>query len=214
MDATDSLGPLGVRGRKGLGDANKDISAGRVNEAIRIGLAVYRVTQKFPSDEPLREKLRQLVIESVASSAHLDRQNGLQVFSQLVALLRLASPLGFAAPENFTVLISAYRSLWQHWPQLIEQQSQKAARFAESHTGATKSNRAAEEGVRSRRQANILAILRQDGSCRLRDFSSALAGVSARTIRRDLNDLCQGGLIMRQGFGASSMYFLVRQSGA
>ncbi len=61
------------------------------------------------------------------------------------------------------------------------------------------------------RQSAILEIIRQSGNCRLKDVQDYFKEVSERTIRYDLQDLIERGLLLRIGNGGPSTYYKVNQ---
>ena len=61
------------------------------------------------------------------------------------------------------------------------------------------------------RQSAILEIIRQNGNCRLKDVQDYFHDVSERTIRYDLQDLVERGLLVRVGSGGPSTYYKTYQ---
>lgn len=60
------------------------------------------------------------------------------------------------------------------------------------------------------RQAAILERIRQNNDCRLKDIQFALPDVSERTIRYDLQKLCEQGLVERVGNGGPGSYYKIK----
>lgn len=60
------------------------------------------------------------------------------------------------------------------------------------------------------RQSAILGIIRQSSSCRMKDILDTLPDVSERTIRYDLQDLVERGLVERMGSGGPGTYYRPR----
>ena len=60
------------------------------------------------------------------------------------------------------------------------------------------------------RQTAILERIRQNGNCRLRDIEDVLQEASERTIRYDLQNLVEKGLIERMGNGGPATFYKVK----
>lgn len=57
------------------------------------------------------------------------------------------------------------------------------------------------------RQSAIVDIMRQVNNCRIKDLVAAFPGVSERTLRYDLQKLCEEGIIERVGPGGPGTYY-------
>jgi len=57
------------------------------------------------------------------------------------------------------------------------------------------------------RQSAIVDIMRQVQDCRIKDLIAAFPGVSERTLRYDLQKLCEEGIIERVGPGGPGTYY-------
>ncbi|MBI2048895.1 MAG: DeoR family transcriptional regulator [Candidatus Liptonbacteria bacterium] len=67
-------------------------------------------------------------------------------------------------------------------------------------------------GVRAAmRQASILEKIRQSDSCRLKDLQDHFMEASERTIRYDIQDLIERGLVERLGNGGPSTYYKAKE---
>lgn len=163
----------------------------RLHHAIRLGMAVYRLTDRFPEQEPLRSRLRDSSLAVVVSVSQDDPESASQAVHTLDALAEVATPLGYVSPVNFAVLKQSCRELMHAWSSPSRQQTHTNAK---GPVGA------------SRRRDRIVQILREQGKARLRELVSRLGGVSARTVRRELNQLCKEGVVERRGFAATSFY--------
>lgn len=63
------------------------------------------------------------------------------------------------------------------------------------------------------RQSAILERIRQNGNCRLKDVQEFLPEASERTLRYDLQNLIEQGLIERVGNGGPSTYYRTKEQG-
>jgi len=73
-----------------------------------------------------------------------------------------------------------------------------------AHDAGTRLGYSAEE-----RQSSIYEKIRQSGNCRLKDIQELLPDISERTLRYDLQDLVERGLIERIGSSGPATYYQV-----
>ena len=181
----------------------------RLQHAVRLSMAVYRVTDRFPEHEPLRSRLRDAALAVVVSTVQDEPESVAQAVHTLSALADLATPLGYVSPVNFGVLKQFYesflRSRHDPAPLRLGGISKEVRQKPSSKKRVLEESRGSGAGV-SRRRDRIVHILRKRGPAQLRELVSLLGGVSSRTVRRELNRLCQAGFVERRGFGASSFY--------
>lgn len=165
-----------------------------IKRAIELCLAVYRVTDKFPTKEILREKLRGAsldIIESVANDLINDptrkgRLFNFQRLNLLLAYFEVAARQNWVDAKNFNTLIEAYRVMYDNY-----------------NNCQSKINAANRQGKAmdylSKRQQNIIRCLeKQREGMSLADFSTALR-LSKRTITRELSGLIKSGVVNKQG---------------
>jgi hypothetical protein len=62
------------------------------------------------------------------------------------------------------------------------------------------------------RQSAILERIKQNNDCRLKDIQEILPNVSERTIRYDLQKLCEQGMVERVGNGGPGGYYKLKQA--
>lgn len=62
------------------------------------------------------------------------------------------------------------------------------------------------------RQSAIMEIMRQVQNCRIKDLIAAFPGVSERTLRYDLQKLCEEGTIERLGTGGPGTYYQIKSN--
>ena len=60
------------------------------------------------------------------------------------------------------------------------------------------------------RQSAIMEIMRQVQNCRIKDLIAAFPGISERTLRYDLQKLCEEGVIERLGPGGPGTYYQLK----
>ena len=62
------------------------------------------------------------------------------------------------------------------------------------------------------RQSAIMEMMRQVQNCRIKDLIAAFPGVSERTLRYDLQKLCEEGTIERLGTGGPGTYYQIKSN--
>lgn len=203
-----SISPISLIGL--IGPIENPMTDGRLQHAVRLGMAVYRITERFPEHEPLRDRLRDAALAVVVSAAQDESASVAQAVRTLGALADFATPLGHVSPENFSVLKQFCESFLRfqnddsRLPWLgeirkeVRQNPSSKKRVSEEFSGSG-------NGV-SRRRDRIVQILRKRDAMQLHELVLLLGGVSSRTVRRELNRLCKTGFVERRGFGASSFY--------
>lgn len=174
----------------------------RLQHAVRLGMAVYRVTDRFPEHEPLRSRLRDASLAVVVAASQDEPESVERAVRTLSVLAELATPLGYVSPVNFAVLKQFCESFLRS---LNDVQPPPQTRQAPSPKMRAAQSGGSRAGI-SRRRNRIMQILHDRGAVRLRELVSGLGGVSARTVRRELNRLCKEGMVERRGFGATSFY--------
>ncbi|MBI2624125.1 DeoR family transcriptional regulator [Candidatus Parcubacteria bacterium] len=177
----------------------------RVKQAVRISVALYRVTDRFPETDPLRHRLRDAAINVVVAVSQEEFDSVAQAVKTIEALGDVAASLTYVSSMNFLVLKSSYGALLRSWQ---PQPPRSAWPDALQHQGVARRTEAPslKDMNDPRRQDRIVKMLRDRGEVQLRDLITALGDVSSRTIRRELNRLRQLGMVERRGFGASSFY--------
>lgn len=85
-------------------------------------------------------------------------------------------------------------------------EAKKSEETKEANTASLEATKEALSSV-SERQMAILESIRQNEFCRLRNIVDDVDGVSPRTIRNDIQDLINMGLVRRVGNGGPASYF-------
>ena len=160
---------------------------------IRLILGVYKVSQLFPDNEPLKTDLRELADEILVSLL-CDKYQGCPENIKLIQnLFNLAESRGLADPRNFLVLRREYEKV----AELIEDVGVSTGKTVENSFNSTKNKK---------RQKVILGILKNNGKMRISDLAKSFPNINRRTILRDLDSFCQTGLIERHGIGRGACY--------
>jgi hypothetical protein len=80
-----------------------------------------------------------------------------------------------------------------------------------TETEPTETNEKDKENA-AMRQSAIVDIMRQVQNCRIKDLVAAFPGVSERTLRYDLQKLCEEGIIERVGPGGPGTYYQLKSN--
>ena len=152
---------------------------------LKLTLAVYRVTQLFPPEgEELKLKMRKLANQAlvVLLCPNLNLTD-LNWFEELAELFEEAETKNWVDPRNFLVLRREYGKI-----QKSISRRPKMMKF------------------NNHRQRTIYHILKEKRQAQLRDLLPSFPQVSRRTIIRDLEELCQAGIVIKTGNGAATSY--------
>lgn len=76
--------------------------------------------------------------------------------------------------------------------------------------GSLIGNRQTEDFNPSNRQSEILKKIKEFGNCRMRDLINSFPDVSERTLRNDLQRICEQGLARRVGGGGPYSFYTVK----
>jgi len=176
--------------------------------ALALARAVYRVTQLFPAEEPLRQALRAKAIKIVEAAA--ENEAVPKRILEMTDCLTIAREMKMASPVNFLVLEREYNALAQsrsrdavparigeHEKEKSKTEERLPPYIKEEHTLRSIQSIAHPE-INERKQA-ILERLHKTGRVKASDFYKILSGVSPKTIQRDLAELAASSIIKREG---------------
>lgn len=145
-------------------------------------MAVYRVTELFPANEPLKSQIRESANKVLADL--LCNENGSRYIEELRELLGLAESRNWVNSRNFSVLEAEYGKVAEKFKQL--------------------------KGLPKTRQEKMLGLLRANGKVKLRDLARSFPEVNKRTLLRDLVIFAQTGAIEKNGNGRGAYYVAKR----
>ncbi len=166
-----------------------------IKRAIELCLAVYRVTDKFPANEVLREKLRNAALDIVEVIIY-DLEKGPTIESRffnpqklevILAHFNVAKRQNWVEGENFEILAGAYCTLYSD--------NQKETNLlGEAYMAQRKIPKSPNE-----RQDDIIGFLRQHKEgANLADLSQFLK-LSKRSVNRELAGLIAQGIVFKKG---------------
>ena len=180
---------------------------------VKLTNGVYKVTDGFPENEPLKFKLREIAGDILAdlisfqSSVQKTQKEELQaeIFNKieiLAAYFDLAESQNWVDSKNFLLLRQEYGKIKKELLEDLEINQEPSRSFAKLRLGSENQNL-------SERQKKILQILKKREKAQVGELQKIFSDVSKRTLRRDLDDLLNQGMVDRVGQW-NEIYYKVR----
>ena len=186
---------------------------------------MYKVTDGFPKEEPLKCQTREKANSILEKSIMILSQNPIEVgalqkniliaqalleIKTLRAFLEVAKSQVWANSEHLNIVSNEYaklNGLIQTLPQTERHQQQEIVkRKPKIRLPQKENNQVVLEG--KDRCKKIFEILKQGKAMQVGDVQGFFPKITKRTIRRDFEFLVDGGLIKRQGDKNSTEYVL------
>jgi len=163
---------------------------------LEMTLAVYKVTDLFPKEGrelqfQIRKSANQILIDLLLS-------RNVRV-NNLLELFQMAAGKDWINPRNFLVLRKEYAKLQGLFPN-----NSKANNVQDLVLSLPPKTAEFNNG----RQKTIFNILKEKKKIQLRDITPSFPQVSRRTLIRDLEELCQTGLVIKNGNGPGTSYIV------
>lgn len=184
---------------------------------IKLTLAVYRVTELFPSREPLkvsiREKANRILADSVLifskNPVNLAKEQKNKLSEQILGNIEIlqgyfevAQAQEWLREPNFLVLKGEYAKMGQ---EISKKPQKKHNKPIEQSTETAENSSPLLGKERCRR---ILEVLKQREKAQIWEFKKIFPQVTKRTLRRDFGFLLTRGLVERVGDGKWTFYKL------
>lgn len=173
---------------------------------VKLTCAVYKVTDGFPENEPLKFKIREIAAQVLADIILIQNKIGREQFSAnidiLTAYFDLAKSQNWVDSKNFLILQQKYNKIKKELLESSESNQKPSQSFAKLRLGSENQNL-------SERQKKILQILKKREKAQVGELQKTFSDVSKRTLRRDLDDLLGQGLVDRVGQW-NEIYYKVR----
>jgi len=158
-----------------------------LKSAIELCLAIYRITDKFPYEEILAQKIRTKSIDIIEdlvyskaiptdSSRIFYCENLRRKIRTLFAYFAVAEKQGWVDEKNFRIMERAYRNLYQ-MIKLADTDAKLSGSDSRSNLGISKviKKRSPRRPVLTKRQEKILEFLRgKDGGTTISDVASII----------------------------------------
>ncbi|OGY23959.1 MAG: hypothetical protein A2172_02785 [Candidatus Woykebacteria bacterium RBG_13_40_15] len=151
---------------------------------------VYRVTNLFPKEEPLKFKIREMALEIFTDFISASPNPGVKTLEEvtpqicssidiITGLFDLSEACGWVNSKNFSVLREGY---------------DKVKQYLQNH------NLTENQPLLGSRKEKIREFLNSNGGAPTREILEFLGGgMSKRTLRRELGELVRDGAIERMG---------------
>ncbi len=184
----------------------------------KMTLALYRVTELFPKNEPLKFFLRQKANRIMTDSVLIFLKNPIsltknqkdkireQVLRDIKIIQRyfeIAKDQDWVDKRNFFVLEREYDRIGE----IIRERKDKDSFQIHSKSQTVKIK---EEGLPKERCEKILEFLREKDRAQIWELKEIFADISKRTLRRDFDYLMNKGLVKRIGEGRQTFYKINR----
>lgn len=196
--------------------------------------ALYRVTDLYPDQEPLKWALREnsvyLYNNLMSITDMSDRKlrynfkEVLSSLSQIINKLDLASLGGFISDINFEIIKKEYGSLkdfLENQQQFIFSQEELLIKpelpvFKEKEIKEYKGHKGQEilsdkkiiQKTSKERKQKIIDFLRENDKKTIKEIASIFEDISAKSIQRDLADLVKSGILLANGEKRWRVYYL------
>lgn len=191
------------------------------DRVIKLTLALYKITDRFPEDEPLRIDSRQKadnILEKFIASGQRSisekkeaaslRESALLDIEVLLSFLLIAQKQLWAREEHLDVLSREYQglSLFFNQNQREEVSSRQSPRKKRDDENQAKTENLAIKN--KTRCSKIIDILKEKKSLQVKDLEAYFPKITKRTLRRDFDYLLKEGLVRRMGTKNMTEYVL------
>ncbi len=188
-------------------------------ELIEITKHLYRLTLLFPKKEPLRYKARETannILNNYSLKKRLVSENpGYFAKDQKIRYQEVLFEIQKDLDILFNQLEVAKYQNWASYFEVLELQEKYQKIDAENKAEIKelvfkKETPKKEKSVQKLdpRKEKIIEILKNQEKIQVQDVIRVLPNVSKRTIRRDLNDLIESGIVKRIGQNNETFYSL------
>lgn len=191
--------------------------------ALDLSLAIYRVTQCLPEQEPLAGQLRRAGNEVAGRIAAGDFREAQNEIEKILIYIKIARSQNWLRPANWSILDFEYYKLQQEvifW--LESEMLGKGEELKEGKPNDTSHNikkpekrvviepvepNKRHEAINSR-QEQVFEEIKKRKNLKLSDLIPLFKNVSERTLRNDLRTLKDSGKVGKRGFNKNSIYFV------
>jgi len=189
------------------------------NNILALTLALYRVSERIPQEEPLRKKIREKANEilelvfSINPSIDLEKKAKIKEEIRVLGVFfKVASEQNWVNPKNFKILLKEYKKIYN----LINELDDKKL-IQEKPTISKKLKKPVQEGrsnnlLPSERQKRILELICRNRRVSLEELRLKFSDISQRTLRRDLEKLIKERKIVRKRLGKKDVIYEARDS--
>lgn len=186
---------------------------------INLTKALYKVTSLFPEEETLINSIRKrgnliLSFLIIINNKNLIlEEEELKTFSIkckrnvkiLLSYFEIAESQNWIDPKNFEILKNQYGLILKELKN-IKIVEKKAVDKSEKKIEETKKETNESKFVLSEVQEKVITVLQGNGKMRPCDLNQFFLGINPRSIRRELQDLKNRGIVVSNGSGRKTFY--------
>lgn len=186
---------------------------------INLTKALYKVTSLFPEKETLINSIRKRGNLILSFLIIINNKNlilggeELKTFSIkckrnikiLLSYFEIAESQNWIDPKNFEILKSQYSLILKELKN-IKIVEKKAVDKSEKKIEETKKETNESKFVLSEVQEKVITVLQGNGKMRPCDLNQFFLGINPRSIRRELQDLKNRGIVVSNGSGRKTFY--------
>lgn len=181
------------------------------SHAIKLTIALYKVSDFFPEKEPLKFLIREKADKVLAGLIFLEKSDSLREqvvcdIEVIKAFFELAKEQNWLGKKNFEILEKEYNRVLEAIKIQSIENKEKEVRFVQKEKKIEKSEN--NLVVDRKRCSQIVEILKQGKQVQVKDLKDAFPDVSKRTIRRDFEYLLSKGIVERKGDNNNTVYKL------
>lgn len=203
---------------------------------IKLTVVLYKVTELFPEQEPLKFSLRKKANNILAGFVlcfgnnsviltKTDKQKLLKRILKNIEVVQtffsLAESQDWLRPENFLVLKREYNGVFQQVQQALIAEKEIIERAPATRAPEIKESIKREAPVKRQqasasvplaglktRHKQIMKFVKSRGAAQVKDVKEILPEVTKRTLRRDFDFLLKSGLVERRGDKNTTEYLV------
>lgn len=178
---------------------------------LKITNAVYGILAFFPESDPLKNRAKEKVLAIMENlTLFSSRQISIDslkysLFEDIAILLnylKIGESQGWINSVNYLIISNGYEKIKKEigLPSGIGQKMPESLQTAQESIYSRQEPASTKEDIDfSVRQNKIIKFLEEKGKAQVMDLKAVLPDITKRTIRRDIDDLLEKGIITRQG---------------
>ena len=168
------------------------------DRALKLGLALYRVTKLFPGGEVLIGQMRSVANEVLSDLVLGQKAKAGKKTEIILNYLQVARAQNWVKNVNFDILIRGYGQLLDE----INKDKKKQV---------VKDLKQEKKDSLNERQKAILKYIKEEESVQLGGLTILFPKITPRTIRNDLNNMVKKKILVREGDKRTSVYKIDRE---
>jgi hypothetical protein len=186
------------------------------NKFLKLTNTVYKVLEFFPESDPLKNRAKDRALAIMERLVLVNETSGWASFQKekikaqlsedidvLLGYLWMGKTQGWLNSVNCLIIANEYEKIKEDIRPIIELTSIAANPVLNNMTKTIKKATLVPKDTGnlelSERQRKIIDFLKEKGQGQVMDLQTVLSDVTKRTIRRDIDELINGGKIIRLG---------------